>query len=154
MRNWSFEIVAELLSADEKSVVATASTTAFTLNPADALSMKLTSEATLEAKAGGGETGMLSGTITRSEGFTKPVQVTLRGLPGEYPAPVVEVPADQTEFKLEVRFPENAPPKKLENIQLVAQSDSDLKPEVKISSNITNVTINVVAGEKAEEKNE
>ena len=154
VRNWSFVIVAELLSADEKSVVATASTTAFTLNPADALSMKLTSEATLEAKAGGGETGMLSGTITRSEGFTKPVQVTLRGLPGEYPAPVVEVPADQTEFKLEVRFPENAPPKKLENIQLVAQSDSDLKPEVKISSNITNVTINVVAGEKAEEKNE
>lgn len=154
VRDWTFVIVAELLSADEKAVVARSSTTAFTIMAADTLALKLDSDANIEAKAGGGETGILTGSITRTDGFAKPVQVTLQGLPSEYPAPVVEIPAEQTEFKLEVRFPENAPPKKLENIRLIAQSDSDLKPEIKISSNAVNLTINVVAGEKAETENE
>ena len=144
---WRGAIVAELLSADNKNVLATVSTAQLTITPLDSLSLALTTDAAIQARAGEGESGHFAGTITRAAGFDKPVTVTLAGLPEGYAAPSIEVPADQTEFKLEVRFPKEAKPADLKDIKLLANAPTDLKPEVKVSSNQINTMIKVVAQE-------
>jgi len=144
---WRGAIVAELLSADNKNVVATVSTAQLTIMPLDAISVALTTAANIEARAGEGETGHFAGTITRAEGFDKPVTVTLAGLPEGYTAPSLELAADQSEFTLEVRFAKEAKPADLKNIKLVASAATDLKPEITVSSNQINTNIKVVAQE-------
>ncbi|MGC6449586.1 MAG: hypothetical protein ACON5G_03790 [Pirellulaceae bacterium] len=144
---WRGVIVAELLSADNKAVVASVSTAQLNITPVDSLSIAITTEAGIEARAGEGETGHFAGTITRAAGFDKPVTVTLAGLPEGYAAPSIEVPTDQTEFKLEVRFPKEAKPADLKDIKLIANAPTDLKPELKVTSNQINTTIKVVTQE-------
>ena len=144
---WRGVIVAELLSADNKAVVATVSTAQLNITPVDSLSIAITTEAGIEARAGEGETGYFAGTITRAAGFDKPVTVTLAGLPEGYAAPSIEVPTDPTEFKLEVRFPKEAKPADLKDIKLIANAPTDLKPELKVTSNQINTTIKVVTQE-------
>lgn len=144
---WRGVIVAELLSADNKAVVASVSTAQLNITPVDSLSIAITTEAGIEARAGEGETGYFAGTITRAAGFDKPVTVTLAGLPEGYAAPSIEVPTDQTEFKLEVRFPKEAKPADLKDIKLIANAPTDLKPELKVTSNQINTTIKVVTQE-------
>lgn len=144
---WRGVIVAELLSADNKAVVASVSTAQLNITPVDSLSIAITTEAGIEARAGEGETGYFAGTITRAAGFDKPVTVTLTGLPEGYAAPSIEVPTDQTEFKLEVRFPKEAKPADLKDIKLIANAPTDLKPELKVTSNQINTTIKVVTQE-------
>ena len=144
---WRGVIVAELLSADNKAVVASVSTAQLNITPVDSLSIAITTEAGIEARAGEGETGHFAGTITRAAGFDKLVTVTLAGLPEGYAAPSIEVPTDQTEFKLEVRFPKEAKPADLKDIKLIANAPTDLKPELKVTSNQINTTIKVVTQE-------
>ena len=144
---WRGVIVAELLSADNKAVVASVSTAQLNITPVDSLSIAITTEAGIEARAGEGETGYFAGTITRAAGFDKPVTVTLAGLPEGYAAPSIEVPTNQTEFKLEVRFPKEAKPADLKDIKLIANAPTDLKPELKVTSNQINTTIKVVTQE-------
>ena len=144
---WRGTIVAELLSADNKNVVATVSTRQLNITPLDAIRVALSTEATIQARAGEGETGHFAGTITRAAGFDKPVTVTLAGLPAGYAAPSIEVPAEQTEFTLEIRFAKEAKAADLKDIKLVANAATDLKPEVKVSSNQINTHIKVVAPE-------
>ncbi|MDB4862304.1 hypothetical protein OAI33_03355 [Pirellulaceae bacterium] len=144
---WRGTIVAELLSADNKNVVATVSTRQLNITPLDAIRVALSTEATIQARAGEGETGHFAGTITRAAGFDKPVTVTLAGLPAGYAAPSIEVPAEQTEFTLEIRFAKGAKAADLKDIKLVANAATDLKPEVKVSSNQINTNIKVVAPE-------
>ena len=144
---WRGVIVAELLSADNKAVVASVSTAQLNITPVDSLSIAITTEAGIEARAGEGETGHFAGTITRAAGFDKPVTVTLAGLPEGYAAPSIEVPTDQTEFKLEVRFPKEAKPADLKDIKLIANAPTDLKPELRVTSNQINTTIKVVTQE-------
>jgi hypothetical protein len=110
------------------------------------MKITLSSETTIEARAGDGETGHLKGTIQREAGYAMPVSVTLRGLPEGYPAPSVEVPGDVSDFDLEVRFPESAKPMELKNIQLVGVVTPDpARQEITFSSNAIPVTIKVVA---------
>lgn len=144
---WRGTIAAELLSADNKNVVATVSTRQLNITPLDAIRVALSTEATIQARAGEGETGHFTGTITRAAGFDKPVTVTLAGLPTGYAAPSIEVPAEQTEFTLEIRFAKEAKAADLKDIKLVANAATDLKPEVKVSSNQINTNIKVVAPE-------
>ena len=139
--------MAELLSADNKNVVASVSTRQLNITPLDAIHVALSTEATIQARAGEGETGHFAGTITRAPGFDKPVTVTLAGLPEGYAAPSIEVPADQTEFTLEVRFAKEAKAADFKDIKLVANAATDLKPEVKVASNQINTNIKVVAQE-------
>ncbi|MBA63531.1 MAG: hypothetical protein CMJ76_14330 [Planctomycetaceae bacterium] len=144
---WRGAIVAELLSGDNKNVVATVSTIQLTITPLDAISITLSTDPNITARAGEGETGHFAGTINRAAGFDKPVTVTLTGLPEGYGAPSIEVPADQTEFKLEVRFAKEAKPADLKDIKLVANAATDLKPEVRVNSNQINTNIKVVVQE-------
>ena len=67
-------------------------------------SIELTGDSTIEARAGEGPTGKLTGKIHRVSGYVKPVTVTLTGLPTEYVAPKIEVAGIATEFELPIRF--------------------------------------------------
>jgi hypothetical protein len=146
IRNWDLSVVAELLSADNKTVITSVVTPVKTLLAHVPMKIALVSEATIEARAGEGETGHLKGTIQREAGYAMPVSVTLRGLPKGYPAPTVEVAGDVSEFDLEVRFPDGTTPAELKNIQLVGTVKPDpKKQEITFSSNTIPVTIKVVA---------
>ena len=102
-------IRAELLAADGKAVVASAVTPAYRLETIQPLRIDLAGTPQVEAKAGTGETGRLTGRITRLGEFPHPVTVTLTGLPGDFLAPAVEVGADATEFALPVSLPFKTP---------------------------------------------
>jgi hypothetical protein len=146
IRNWDLSVVAELLAADNKTVVTSVATPVTTLEARVPMKIALTSEATIEARAGEGETGHLKGTIQREAGYAMPVSLTLRGLPKGYPAPTVEVAGDVLEFDLEVRFPDGTKPAELKDIQLVGTVKPDPnKQEITFSSNTIPVTIKVVA---------
>ena len=143
---WRGVIVAELLSADNKAVVASVSTAQLNITPVDSLSIAITTEAGIEAAREKVKQDTLP-EPSHAAGFDKPVTVTLAGLPEGYAAPSIEVPTDQTEFKLEVRFPKEAKPADLKDIKLIANAPTDLKPELKVTSNQINTTIKVVTQE-------
>ncbi|QDU93306.1 hypothetical protein [Lignipirellula cremea] len=144
---YAVALVAELLSTDKKTVLQTAYSSPQTFSFERALTLKLTSKNTLNALAGEGETGELTGQITRDAGFEGPVTVALKGLIKEYPAPSVEVPADASEFTLPVRFPFGAKAQDLANISLQAIAGEPKSPEAQFSNSI-DVKIKVVAGTK------
>lgn len=153
VRAWEVAIKAELLSGDKKTVLATAFSPLRKFEVVNPLSLQLSGSADLEAKAGGGDTGTLSGTIARRDGFAHPVTVTLDGLPKGYPPPAVVIPPDKNDFALAVRFPYGTKPAELKNIQLVATVATDPKnADVLVRSNSAAVNIQVVPGEKTEEK--
>ena len=135
---------AELLSADGKTVMAKAVTPALRLATVQPLKVALAGEAKVEAKAGSGETGQLKGTIERIGDFAHPVTVTLAGLPADYVAPTVEVPADKSEFSLPVAFAFNSPPGDLPGVSVVATAQPAAGASVR--SNEVPVAVKVVAG--------
>ncbi|HEY2840632.1 MAG TPA: hypothetical protein VGJ26_15860 [Pirellulales bacterium] len=135
---------AELLSADEKTVVASAVTPALRLSTVQPLKLSLAGEPKVEAKAGTGETGQLKGTIERIGDFAHPVTVTLAGLPSDFVAPTVEVPADKSEFSLPVSFAFNSPQGDLAGVSLVATAQPTAASSVR-SAPIP-VAVKVVAG--------
>jgi hypothetical protein len=149
---WDLALVAELLSADQKQVLASTATRVRRFTTQSPLTLELASASEIEARAGEGETGKLVGRVVRSEGFASPVTVTLAGLPADYPAPKIELPADQAAFELPVTFPFGAKPGKLENVRVVAQSQIDPQnAELKVTSAPATITVNVVPGEKPAE---
>ena len=141
---WNVAIIAELLAEDNKTVLATTTTSQLTITPLQALTLKLTSAANIEAIAGEGESGSVSGTITRAAKFDKAVTITLRGLPKGYTAPSIEIAADVNEFTLPIQFSKEAKPGDLKNIKLVATAASDLKAEIQVVSNSETLQITVV----------
>ncbi|MBT4693820.1 MAG: hypothetical protein HOB73_10790 [Planctomycetaceae bacterium] len=141
---WNVAIIAELLSEDNKNVLATTTTSQLIITPRQALALKLTSTANIEAVAGEGDSGSVSGTITRAAMFDKAVTITLRGLPKGYTAPSLEIAADINEFTLPIQFSKEAKPGDLKNIKLVATAASDLKAEVQVVSNSETIQIKVV----------
>ena len=141
---WNATIIAELMSEDNKTVLATTTTSQLTITALQALTLKLTSAANVEAFAGEGESGSVSGTITRAAKFDKAVTITLRGLPKGYTAPSIEIAADVNEFTLPIQFPKEAKSGDLKNIKLVATAASDLKAEIQVVSNSETIQIKVV----------
>ena len=141
---WNVAIIAELLTEDNKTVLATTTTSQLIITPQQALAIKLTSAASIEAIAGDGESGSVSGTITRAAMFDKAVTITLRGLPKGYTAPSLEIAADVNEFTLPIQFSKEAKPGDLKNVKLVATAVSDLKAEVQVVSNSETIQIKVV----------
>lgn len=146
---WAVVLVAELLSPDKKSVVASVTAPTRHVLPVSPLKLELASPPEIEARAGGGTTGQFTGKITRLGGPAQVVGVTLAGLPQGYPAPKVDVPADKSEFTFPVTFPFGTQAGELKNIQLVATSALDpAKAELAVRSNAIAVTLKVVPGEK------
>jgi hypothetical protein len=144
-QSWGLVFVAELLAPDEMTVLASAYSECRYLPVLSPLRLELASAASVEAKAGLGDTGSFAGTLHRTHGLEGPVTITLAGLPSEYPAPKIEVPAGQAEFSLSVAFPYGLPPAELKNVQLVAETAT---PGGLLRSNAVGVEVRVVAGEK------
>lgn len=146
-KTWATAVVAELLSPDGKTVVATAATPVRRFSAKRAVKLALTSADKINAVAGQGETGTLKGTLERTAGIDGPVTVTLAGLAEQYPSPKLEVPAGQNEFSLEVRFPAGAPPADLKDVRLIASTLTNPDdPMSAAQSNEVPVSIKVVAG--------
>ena len=135
---------AELLSADGKTVLASALTPARRMTPASPFVLAIAGEAKVDAKAGSGETGKLTGTIQRLGDFKQPLSVTLVGLPADLPPPEVTLAPEQNEFSLPVAFPYGTAPGAVANVKLVAASR--LNPTTFVRSNELPVAVNVVPG--------
>lgn len=142
--SYDVAIQAEMLSKDGKKVVATAVTPARRLMAVSPVRLQLANEAKVEAKAGAGATGKLSGKLTRVGGFDQPVTLTLTGLPAELPPPVLELAGDQSQFELEVAFPYGSKPGELSNVKLVALRPDTSQP---LAGTEIPVGVNVVPGE-------
>jgi hypothetical protein len=140
---YDLAIQAELLAADGKSVVATAVTPGLRMTVTSPFVLALSGEAKVEAKAGSGDTGKLTGTLVRVGQFQSPLVLALEGLPPDLPSPEVTLPADKTEFAFPVSFPFNSPPGAVANVRLVAVARS--APGA-VRSNEVPVEVNVVAG--------
>lgn len=143
---WDVAIVAELLGADNQSVIARVATPARTLATFVPFTLELTSAPKVDGKAGTGETGKFVGKLNRLGGFNQPVTVTLGNLPKEYLPPQVVVPADKTDFELVISFPYGVKPMELKDARLLGLIDP-AKPGAARSNEVA-VVINVVPGEK------
>lgn len=140
---YDLAIRAELLAADGKQVVARAITPARRLTTIQPLRIELAGEPKVEAKAGTGETGKIVGKVARLSDFPHPVTVTLTGLPADYLAPSVVVPADASDFSLPVVLPFNSPNGPLAGVSVVATAQAG---GAAVRSNEIPITVDVVAG--------
>lgn len=140
---YDLAVQAELLTADGKNVVSTAVTPARRLNVTSPLVLALSGDAKVEAKAGSGESGKLSGSLTRIGQFKAPVTLVLEGLPPDLPSPELTLTPEQTEFAFPISFPFNSPPGAVANVRLVALDRSAPKA---IRSNEIPIAVNVTAG--------
>ncbi|HUE71980.1 MAG TPA: hypothetical protein VMP01_13925 [Pirellulaceae bacterium] len=145
-QEWDVALVAELLSADNKNVVATIATPVRRLTAIAPFAVELVGEPKVDGRAGLGETGKFTGKVVRRPGYTAPLTVTLSGLPKELPPPLTVVPADKSDFELKVVFPFGSKPGEIANLKLVAVTDAN-KADAARSNEIA-VAVNVVPGEK------
>lgn len=148
-QDWGLVLAADLLGGDNKAVLATTTTTHLSKRPTVPFSIELASSDSVEAKAGLGDTGKLVGKIHRQPGFAQPVTVTLQGLPKEYAAPPVTVPADKEDFEFPVRFAYGSKPAELKDIKLIGVfQPNPQNAEVVVRSNPVAIgVIKVVPGE-------
>jgi hypothetical protein len=140
---YDLAVQAELLSDDGKNVVATAFAPARRMTVTSPLVLALSGDAKVEAKAGSGETGKLTGSLARVGQFKSPVVLTLEGLSPDLPSPELTLTPEQTDFAFPVAFPINSTPGSLNNVRLVAV---DRSGPGTIRSNEIPVAINVVPG--------
>jgi hypothetical protein len=145
-RPWDLVLIADLLAADNKTVVSSIATPVRTLSPLNPLQIELTSAPTAEGKAGAGETGKLTGKIERVPAFKRPIVVTLENLPKGYSAPQVFVPADQNRFELSLTFPFGSKPTEIKDAKLIGLSAPVSVNSVR--SNAVSVNIKITPGEK------
>jgi hypothetical protein len=137
---------AELLSPDGQRVVAeTVSPPRRVSIVAPSFTLALTSAAKIEARAGKGPTGKLTGRITRV-GFAHPITLSLAGLPQGVASPTLVVPGDKSEFEFAVALPKDVKPGELKGVKLVGSSQ--LSPQKTVAAaNQIDVVLNVVPGE-------
>lgn len=144
---WSLALVAELLGADNKTVVATASTPVKTLGTRSQLALQVTSPGDLEGKAGMGETGKVTGKITRTAGWDVPVTVSLAGLPEGVKSPEVVVAAGQTDFVLPLNFAAGTKVGELKGLRVVATAPFDpQQPAGVVRSTESPLNVKIVPG--------
>jgi hypothetical protein len=146
---YDLAIQAELLAADNKTVVATAVTPARRMAATLPMTLELASQTPLDARAGVGPTGKLTGKVNRTAGFSLPVNLTLSGLPKGLASPSLTLAGEQSDFELAVAFPYGTPEGDLANVKLSAVSLTDVKnPKSEIRADEIPVALRVVAGEK------
>ncbi|REK09962.1 MAG: hypothetical protein DWQ37_17835 [Planctomycetota bacterium] len=149
---YDLAIQAELLRDDNKSVAATAVTPARRLKSAPPATLELATAA-VEARAGLGETGKVSGKIKRAAGFSLPVNITLKGLPEGLSAPTVTLVDDQTDFEFPLSFPFGTAAGDLKDVEVSAISLTDPKdPKSVIQVGTLPLAVKVVPGEAPPEK--
>ena len=102
---------AELLSRDRQRVLMTVCTPVHKLAVFNPLRLQYLGEPKFSVKLDrqAGATLKLAGKIERLEGLAGDVTVTIAGLPAGVNVPRLVVPAAQSDFELELKFPANAP---------------------------------------------
>ncbi len=144
---YDIAIRAELLSVDQKTVLATVFTPVLHLSATGGFHLQLTSSPKVEAAAGVGPVGKYRGKIVRQAGFDAPIRVTLTGLPKGTTVPEITVPADKSDFEFPVQFKYGTKPGELRGVQLVASTvEDDDGPEGVVHSAPVNVQIKVLRG--------
>ncbi|MFM8251256.1 MAG: hypothetical protein ACKOBW_06645 [Planctomycetota bacterium] len=142
---WSFAVVADLLAADNKTVVSSTATAVRSLATRPMLSLMVTSAAALEGKVGAGDTGKVTGKLVRDPALTGPVAITLVGLPEGVVAPKLELPAGQTDFTLPLNFPAGTNPGEVKGVRVVATTAPDSQmPTIVARSVEVPLTIKIV----------
>ena len=146
---YDLAIQADLLAADNKTVASSSVTPARRMPATNPISLELASAGPLEARAGIGPTGKLTGKINRIGGFSLAVGVSLAGLPKGIKPPSIVVPGDKSEFEFPIAFPFGTPAGDLANVKVVATTQTGLTdPKSVIRANEIPLAIKVVPGEK------
>ena len=117
-QDWSIAIQADVLTSDEKQVVATTYSQILRLPAITAATLMHELPEKLTAKAG--ESLSLDAKISRHPTLRHPVRVTLEGLGMDIPAPTVVVPADSDTVRMVVAIPAEAKEQQLPAVRLVA----------------------------------
>ena len=113
---------AELLSRDKKTVLTTRYSEVRripTLNPI-VLQLSTADKIAAVIDATAGATVSLAGKVNRLAGMNQDVTVSLVGLPAGIAVPKATVKADQTDYKLDVKFPTTFKPAELTGIRVFA----------------------------------
>jgi len=118
---WDVAIVAEVLSADGKNVVASAAGESLRIPAVSGITVTLANKMDVEVKAGLGATAKLSGKVQRLPGLTGPVVLALEGLPKTVSAPRFELPADKDAFEFALAVPFGTPAGDFPAVSLVAK---------------------------------
>ena len=120
-------VKAELLSTDRGSVLRTAYAPVRRLPVVNPLALKLATagpvEATLDPKTGAAL--KIDGRIERLADYKGAVTVLVAGLPPGVSLPAVAVPADKSDFQLDLRLPPNFAAAEIKGIKLTAQGPGD-----------------------------
>lgn len=125
-QSWNLSLVAEVLSDDGSTVLNRSGSPLIAAEIKGALSLTLTSSSTIGFVPAAEQPAVIEGTIERKNGFDGPVIVTLDGLPGMSMGPELEIPADQTAFRLELRIPAESKIEEWQNVSVVARAwDAD-----------------------------
>ncbi len=149
---YDLAIQAELLGEDNKTAIATLVTPARRLPTIPPIKLELAAAA-VEARAGAGSTGSITGKLTRTPGFALPVQLTLTGLPEGVPAPTFNLAADQTDFSFPVTFPFGTAAGALPNVKLAAVCLTDpADPKTAVHTTSLDLSLSIVAGTKPPEQ--
>ncbi|PHS11959.1 MAG: hypothetical protein COA78_08875 [Blastopirellula sp.] len=120
---WDLAFKAELLSADKKTVVASATTAATRVRLNSPLHLQLTGPTVLH----------FTGKLSRSTGFKQPATITVQGLPKGVTASTVELAADKSEFTLEIKLPATVDRSLLSKAQVIATTkvnNQEIKSQV------------------------
>jgi hypothetical protein len=145
---------AELLSRDKKTVLATRYSEVrriLTLNPIVLQpSTPARMATTIDPKTGA--TVAVSGKVNRLAGMKQAVTVSLVGLPAGIAVPKVVVKADQSDYKLEVKFPATFKPAELTGIRLFATGKMRAKAPIAVRSAEVALTIQLTLPPPAEAK--
>ena len=146
---YDLAIQAELLAADNKTVVASAVATARRMRAVTPIALELASQTPVRLGRDLDPPGKLVGKINRFAGFAQPINLTLTGLPKGMASPALAVPGDKSDFEFPITFPYATPAGDLANVKLVATSQLDAKnPNTIGASGELAVAIKVVGGEK------
>ena len=146
---YDLAIQAELLSADGKTVLASAVTPARRLPAEDPLTLELASAEAIEVRAGVGATGKVVGKVQRADGFALPVKVQVSGLPKGTAPVLFEVAADKSDFEFPLAVRYGVPAGELKDVKIVATSQVDAKnAATAVRSNELPLALRVVPGDK------
>lgn len=122
-----FSVRAELLSTDRTQVLRTTYAPVRRLPIVNPLVLKLAQtaplEATLDAKTGAAL--KIDGKIERLADYKGAVTVLVTGVPPGVSLPAVAVPADKSDFQLDLRLPPNFAATEIKGVKLTAQGPGD-----------------------------
>jgi hypothetical protein len=142
---YDLAVAADLLGPDDKAVITTSYTKSQRLQVVAPYTITFTSAATLDAKAGAGDTGKITGTITRAPGFTGSVKLSLANLPQGVRANPLFIKGDQQAFELPVTFVFGSPVGQFSDVKLLASADLSRRDGNELPQRLS---LNVSAGDK------